>query len=110
MNKRQTEKLYKRKWQQFLSEQFEKTLNLKAKPSRIKTRMEETESSVSVIGTYRGLEMEIKFTADNQKSKDENLHEFLENLEDDELVALQRKVREASDGILEGENEEGEGT
>ena len=97
MNKRQTEKLYKRKWQQFLSEQFEKTLNLKAKPSRIKTRMEETESSVSVIGTYRGLEMEIKFTADNQKSKDENLHEFLENLEDDELLALQRKVREAAE-------------
>ena len=103
MNKRQIQKFYKRKWQQFLSEQFEKFLNLKAKPSRIKARMEKTESSVSVIGTYRGLEMEIKFTADKQKSKDENLHEFLENLEDDELVALQRKVREAADESLEGE-------
>lgn len=103
MNKRQTQKFYKRKWQQFLSEQFEKNLNLKAKPSRIKARMEKTESSVSVIGIYRGLQMEIKFTADNQKSKDENLHEFLENLEDDELFALHRKIREAADESLEEE-------
>lgn len=103
MNKRQINKFNKRKWQQFLSEQFERYLNLKAKPSRIKVRMENTESSVSVIGIYRGLQMEIKFTADNQKSKDENLHEFLENLEDDELFALQRKVREAADESLEGE-------
>lgn len=71
MNKRQTEKFYKRKWQQFLSEQFEKNLTLKAKPSRIKTRMEKTESSVSVIGTYRGLEMEIKFTADKKGRQEE---------------------------------------
>lgn len=97
MNKRQTEKFYKRKMAAVLSEQFEQYLNLKAKPSRIKTRMEKTENSVSVIGTYRGLEMEIKFTSDSQKSKDENLHDFLENLEDDELVALQRKVREAEE-------------
>lgn len=97
MNLRQKNKRNKRQWQQFLSEQFEQYLNLKAKPSRIKARMEKTESSVSVIGIYRGLQMEIKFTADNQKSKDENLHEFLENLEDDELVALQRKVREAAE-------------
>lgn len=97
MNKRQTQKFYKRKWQQFLSERFEKNLNLEAKPSRIKARIEKTESSVSVIGFYQGLQMEIKFTADNQKSKDENLHEFLENLEDDELFALQRKVREAAE-------------
>ena len=97
MNIRQKNKRNKRKWQQFLSEQFERYLNIKAKPSRIKARMEKTTSSVSVIGIYRGLQMEIKFTADNQKPKDENLHEFLENLEDDELLALQRKVREAAD-------------
>ena len=97
MNKRQTEKFYKRKWQQFLSEQFERYLNLKAKPSRIKAKMEKTESSVSVIGIYRGLQIKMQVAADNQKSKDENLHEFLENLEDDELIALQRKVREAAE-------------
>lgn len=97
MNLRQKNKRNKRKWQQFLSEQFERYLNLKAKPSRIKARMEKAESSVSVIGIYRGLQMEIKFTADNQKSKDENLHDFLENLDDDELFALQRKVREAAE-------------
>ncbi|MBP3816901.1 MAG: hypothetical protein J6H31_01245 [Butyrivibrio sp.] len=106
MNIRQKNKRNKRKWQQFLSEQFERYLNIKAKPSRIKARMEKTISSVSVIGIYRGLQMEIKFTADNQKSKDENLHEFLENLEDDELFALQRKIREAADE--EEEEETGE--
>lgn len=31
MNKRQTQKFYKRKWQQFLSEQFEKKFKLKSK-------------------------------------------------------------------------------
>lgn len=106
MNIRQKNKRNKRKWQQFLSEQFERYLNIKAKSSRIKARMKKTTSSVSVIGIYRGLQMEIKFTADNQKPKDENLHEFLENLEDDELFALQRKVREAADE--EEEEETGE--
>ena len=97
MNLRQKNKRNKRKWQQFLSVHYNHFLNLKAKPSRIKAKMKKTESSVSVIGTYGTIELEIKFTADNQKSKDENLHGFLENLEDDELVALQRKVREATD-------------
>ena len=104
MNLRQKNKRNKRKWQQFLSEQFERYLNLKAKPSRIKARMEKAESSVSMIGIYRGLQMEIKFTADNQKSKDENLHELLENLEDDELFALQRKVREAAEHERHNQN------
>lgn len=97
MNIRQINKRNKRKWQQLLSENYKHFLNLKPKPSRIKAKMKKTESSVSVIGTYGTIELEIKFITDNQKSKDENLHEFLENLEDDELFALQSKVREAAE-------------
>lgn len=96
MNKRQWEKRYKRKWQQLMSDKASELLHIKVKPSRIKMRTEKTESSVSVIGLIRYLEFKITFT---KKPKDEGLHKALENLSDEELMALHEKVKEAADAL-----------
>lgn len=92
MNRRQLNKHYKRKWQQLMSDKASELLHMKVKPSRVKLRTEKTESSVSVIGLSRYLEFKITFT---KEPKDERLHEALENLSDEELMALHEKVKEA---------------
>ena len=101
MNRRILKKKYKTRWKEIIAALINKS-GSKVKPSRIKVSEEFGENEITIKGAWHGIEGKIRFykgeqEADKPKEKDENLHEFLENLEDDELLALQRKVREAAD-------------
>ena len=102
MNRRILKKKYKTRWRESMAELSSKR-SCKVKPSRIKVTEELGDNEIIIKGTWHQIEWKIKFyhptdnEADKAKEKNENLHEFLENLEDDELLALQRKVREAAE-------------
>lgn len=102
MNRRILKKKFKTRWKESMAELTNRG-SYKVNPSRIKVSEEFGENEIIIKGTWHQHEYKIKFyhPTDNEddkaKEKDENLHEFLENLEDDELFALQRKVREAAD-------------
>lgn len=104
MNRRILKKKFKTRWRESMAELSSKAKGFcKVKPSRIKVSEEFGENEIIIKGTWHQHKYKIKFyhPTDNEddkvKEKDENLHEFLENLEDDELFALQRKVREAAE-------------
>ena len=100
MNRRILKKKFKTRWRESMAELSSKGF-CKVKPSRIKVNEEFGENEIIIKGTWHQIKWKIKFyhptDNDKAKEKDENLHELLENLEDDELFALQRKVREAAD-------------
>ena len=102
MNRRILKKKFKTRWKKSMAELTNRG-PYKVKPSRIKISEKLGENEIIIKGSWHGWEWKIKFyhptdnEADKAKEKNENLHEFLENLEDDELLALQRKVREAAE-------------
>lgn len=102
MNRRIMKKKFKTRWRESMAELTNRGSD-KVNPSRIKVSEEFGENEIIIKGTWHQYEYKIKFyhPTDNEddkaKEKDENLHEFLENLEDDELLTLQRKVREAAE-------------
>lgn len=69
MNKRQTKKHYKRKWRQLLADVFNDKLNIRVKPSRIKTYIRKNEHAVLVGGIANGYILELNFTAKEEKDE-----------------------------------------
>lgn len=70
MNKRQSEKRYKRKWQVMFSEYMEKLLHVRVKPSRIKLRVWMQPHTMTIKGMSRGYELKIEFTDKKEEAAD----------------------------------------
>lgn len=74
MNKRQTEKKYKRKWRQLLGDIYNKKLGIRVKPSRIKLWNTKKEKEFIIRGNANGYVLELRFTA--KEGKDERSKEM----------------------------------
>jgi hypothetical protein len=62
MNRRQTEKHFKRKWKEALCGLFYNKQGLKVKPSRLKLHIAETEDSYCFVGGFSGYTFKIEGT------------------------------------------------
>ena len=73
MNKRQTEKKYKRKWRQLFSAMFNE-MGIGIKVSRIRLKSGQNENDVIVKGIGNGYVLKLKLTA--KEGKDERSKEM----------------------------------
>lgn len=73
MNKRQTEKKYKRKCRQLFSAMYNE-MGIKIKPSRIRLKSGQNENDVIVKGIGNGYALKLKITA--KEGKDERSKEM----------------------------------
>lgn len=73
MNRRQTEKKYKRKWRQLFSAMYNE-MGIRIKPSRIRLKSGQNENDVIVKGIGNGYVLKLKLTA--KEGKDERSKEM----------------------------------
>lgn len=66
MNRRQTEKKYKRKWRQLFSVMYNE-MGIRIKPSRIRLKSGQNENDVIVKGSGNGYVLKLKLTAKEGK-------------------------------------------
>lgn len=70
MNKRITEKRYKRKFQKGLARSLEWAFDMRVKPSRIKLKIHENQTGVVMIGRTQGIEIKCTITSKERTEDD----------------------------------------
>lgn len=68
MNKRITQKVYKRKFTEVFAEKLSLLADMKIKPSRVKVRAKASDDSVTIIGSSQGYSVEYVFRAKETKN------------------------------------------